>query len=171
MIVGELVEYYGGRMYVAVGNILWYSEPYRFGMYDPQTNYIVFSAPINIIKATVEGIYVAAESTYWLGGTDATDFQQKEILPFGAARYSASNMPTSTNVLWLSDKGIVVGEANGTTTLIQADYVRPNITELGATFVREQDSLIQYVSIGRSSPYASPLRSDYWDAEIERKAQ
>lgn len=172
LLAGELVEYYRGRMYVAVGNILWYSEPYRFGLYNPRINYIVFSKTINLIKAVTNGFYVASDRTYWFGGTDANDFEQREVLPFGAARYSASNLLDSIGILWLSDRGLITAENDGKVRIVQDNYVRPNITELGATFVREQDSLTQYVSVGRSTPYASPLSAtDYWDAEIERKAQ
>lgn len=167
---GSFIDYYRGRMYVANGNILWYSQPYVYGLTNPLSNYIAFPSEITLLKAVQGGIYLATDRTYFLSGSGGEDLAQLEILPFGAAKYSASDLPNSKDILWYTERGIMQGSDSGQVTNLQDGRVRPDPAETGSTLVRETDSIVQVIGIGVDSPYKAGLAaSDYWDAEIERR--
>jgi hypothetical protein len=66
---GEHVQLYKGRAYVAQGPVLWYSDPFAYGLLDPSTNFLAFAAPIDVLVAVENGLYVVADKTYFLKGT------------------------------------------------------------------------------------------------------
>lgn len=170
MLPGDLIEYYRGRMYSAVGNILWYSQPYTYGLLNPLSNYIVYPSEITILKAVRDGMYLAADKTYFLSGSGGADFDQMDIFDEGAAKYSASNIPNAKDILWYSKRGIMLGSEGGQIVNLQDGRVRPDPVETGVTLYREQDSITQVLGVGKDAPYRSALAAaDYWDAEIERR--
>lgn len=169
MFAAETLEYYRGRMYYAAGNILWFSEPFQYGLFNPSENFIVFDAPVTLVEAVEDGIYLACDQTYFLAGTEPKEFRQQQIFPFGAARFSSTKHARSPDTSWYSDRGIVIGSNGGTATLIQNDNVMPEAHLRGATLVKEYNSLNQIISAVSGSPAAASLAAlDYMDAEITR---
>lgn len=170
MIPGELIEIYKGIMYAAVGNIIWHSEPYNYGLYMPAKNYMVFNGEITVMASTANGMYVVNDVTWYLAGTGPVDFTPTEVAPYGAAKYSAVHLKDGQSMIWRSHRGITQGDDGGKVTNLQEDRVFPAQAEQGTTIIREQDSLKQIVSVGINAPYPAALvASDYWEAEVIRQ--
>ena len=91
-----LPNYVNGRLLVAVGSLLIYSEPFMPGLYRPSKNYIPFPAPITVLEACGAGVFVAADKTYWLGG-EITAASLAEVLPYGAVPRSGGTDPSAPN--------------------------------------------------------------------------
>ena len=68
MPAGAIVRWCNGRLLMAVGSLLIYSEPFMPGLYRPNKNYIPFPAPITVMEPSGSGVFVASDKTYWLGG-------------------------------------------------------------------------------------------------------
>lgn len=168
MIPGELLEVYRGIVYAAVGNIVWHSEPFNYGLYKPAKNYMPMPAEVTVMGATQNGLYIISDSTRYFAGTGPADFVAQEAAPYGAAKYSAVSMKDGLSVVWRSQRGISRGDDGGGTIVnLQEDRVYPEQVTQGTTLIREQDSLKQIVSVGFSAPYPSGLvASDYWEADV-----
>ncbi len=141
MPAGQIVRHALGRMLVARGSTLYFSEPYRYGLYNPVSGYLPFEAPITMVAPTPKGLYVAADQTYWLPDLPATDV--RTILPFGALPHSDVVLPGSSGeaqrCAWMSQRGAVIAEDMGNVSLPQDTALVFSPAARGSLAVRERD--------------------------------
>jgi hypothetical protein len=165
----ELLEQYNGRIYGAGGNILWHTQALRYGLFRPSTDYIVFPAPIVLIAAVEDGLYVVADKTYWLGGAGPESFVIKPVSEYTAAKGSLSKMPNSQELVWYSSAGIVKAGNGGRIVMVQEPNVRGAASDSGATCYIEDRGIKKVIAAVNGAPFATGLSSqDYISAEIER---
>lgn len=165
----DMLTEHKGRIYGAVGNILWHTQPLRYGLYKPSTNFIVFPAPISIIASVSNGMYVVSDQTYWMAGSGPEDFTLDVVLQYTAAKGSLSKLPRGEEVVWYSSAGIVQAGPGGQVKLIQEPNVRGAPAPTGATLYMEDRSIKKVVAAVDSDPFATGLSAtDYVDAEIIR---
>jgi hypothetical protein len=145
MPVGQIVRFLNGRLMVASGSTLNYSDPFAPALYNPAKNYITFPAPITMMEPCQNGVYVAADQTYWIAG-DLTKAELNPVLPYGAAQYSSVQIPNENAVAWMSARGLVKGSQDGKVTNLQeADVaIEPGLG--AATFIRERDGTKHAIS-------------------------
>jgi hypothetical protein len=137
---GQIVRHYNGRMLVARGNTLLFSEPYRYGLYNPAQSFIPLPGPITVMEPCVGGVFVCADQTYWLAG-DLMGTQAVPVLPFGGVAGSGARSPDETQVCWVSPKGLVIGASDGTATAVQDDAVRFADAARAACLFRDWDGM------------------------------
>lgn len=165
----DIVEHWRGCIYGAVGNVLWRTQAYNFGLYRPSTNFTSFPSDIRLVAGVAGGMYVVCDRTYWLAGSGPDDLTFREILPYGGARRSLARHPGNKSVIWFGDMGQVIGDEQGNVIEQHAAHVLPGAYHYGATIVREQDSLRQIVSVVTAPSDSSVLPAqDFLDAEIIR---
>lgn len=165
----ELLEYYHGRIYGAHGNILWHTQPYRYGLYRPSQDYIQFPAPITMIAAVDDGMYVAADQTYWMPGAGPEDFAIFPVLQYTAAQGSMSRMPDAQHVVWFSSAGLVMAAPGGVVKMVQEPNVRTASSTKGTTVYVEQNGVKKILGLVNGDPFATTLAAtDFMDAEIIR---
>lgn len=133
---GSYVTWLAGRLYVAKGATLHFSNALRPHLHNPAHNFIPFSGSISFIEAVTDGLYVGDERGVWfLDGTDPTQFKMKLVSTCRAVRSSSIKIPpehfpdkkvTSSNpvALWLSTSGYVVGMDGGATVELQPERVK-----------------------------------------------
>ena len=135
---GTIVRHALGRLVVAAGNMLVFSEPYRYGLTNPAENYIAFSAPITVVAPTPNGLYVCAEETYWVPSLPPADIATK--LPFGALAHSDVTLDAQSEdgryCTWMSPRGVVTGTVGGEVTLTQDDNLNFSAAERGSVVLR-----------------------------------
>lgn len=146
----DIIATYHGCIYGAQGNTLWVTEPYAFGLYRSSQSYYQFRSPIRLVIPMTGGLYVVCDKTYWLEGTGPGDFKERELLPYGGARRSSTRLPHSEDAMWFSDRGLVIGDANGTIKPVQSENVLPGAFLDGATLIREQNSIKQAIAVVRN---------------------
>lgn len=165
----EMLTSTNGRIYGVTGNLLWATQPLRYGLYKPSTDFMVFPAPITIAAATSGGMYVVADQTYWLAGNGPEDFTIDTVLQYTAARGSLSKLPRGEELVWYSSVGIVQAGPGGQVKLIQEPNVRGAPSNSGATIYMEDRSVKKVLAAVSGEPLATALSSsDYIDAEIVR---
>lgn len=71
--IGHLLEVRNLRMFIAVGNILWYSEPGAYNLYRLAANYFAFPSRIRMVQAVAGGL--------WISDEEAIYFLEGEIVP------------------------------------------------------------------------------------------
>lgn len=166
---GEMLAYYRGRFYLSIGNVLWCTQPFAFGLIKPAEDFIQFGGAIDMVMAVDDGLFVACDNTYWLAGSGPQDFTQKIVFPFGAARYSGSIPHNSNDVVWYTARGLAIGSDGGAVALVQSANVLPEAHTQGSTLVKEWDSLHQIIGVVSGAPGISGMAAvDYMEAEIVR---
>lgn len=169
MPAGSIVRHSNGRLFVAVGNLLCYSEPFANGLFRPDKNYIPFPAPITVVEPCGRGIYVVADETYWFEG-DVALAAMASSLPYGAVPHSSGVVPNeSDTVFWISTRGLVLGSADGTVTNVQEKQLALSGGAAGASLYREQEGMAHFLTAVRDPSKTTAAASSYFDAEIVRK--
>ena len=169
MPAGSIVRFSNGRLLVAVGSLLIYSEPFFPGLHRPSKNYIPFPAPITVIEPCGGGVFVAADKTYWLGG-EITQASLAEVLPYGAVPHSGGNDPTRPDApFWISDRGLVFGAADGTVKNVQEEQLALAGGTAGASVYRERDGQRHVLTSTQDPSRTTAGFGCRFDAEIIRK--
>ena len=123
--IGKHIACFAGRMWVAVDNILYYSEPFAYGKYNLAKCYFLFETDVKMIKSVDEGLFVSdSEKTWFLGGTNPAEMVQRRVDGVPAHEWSDAVGYASGNdfgkyelgqvAVWSSDSGLCLGLQNGT---------------------------------------------------------
>lgn len=126
---GHWLEYWNGRLVVARGSTLLFSEPLRYDVHNPMTGYISLGGWIEWMVALEGGLYVGlADRVLWLAGTQLRDLRVVTV-----AGRSAPGMALAVPgevlgaeapgrfAVFLTASGFAVGDASGTVTYPQSD--------------------------------------------------
>jgi hypothetical protein len=164
---GTSIAHCKGRMYSALGNVLYYSEPLWYGLCSLNTNFQMFPAPITLLVAVPDGLFVCADKTYFYAGADSQD-PLRVVAPYGAVANSASLIPNSTDVMWLSTRGLVRAATDGSLKALTEGAIAMQFAGDGASIYREQNGIKQYVSTATQAEVSSLAASSYMEADIIR---
>lgn len=157
-LAGQLIEHLRGRMYVAVGDTIWFTEPFAYGLVDMRKNYIQFPERVTLLIAVLDGLYVCADQTYFISQPGEPEMALTPILPYKAIERAAMHIPNSQDVIWLSDRGFVVGKAGGQSANQTETKVAVERYGSGCIGVIERDGDRRFVAImrdGMDSPLAA----------------
>jgi len=166
---GDVLEYHNGRIYIAEGNVVWYTDALRYGLVKPHRNFLQFPSPVTVMKSVADGIYICADQTYWISGIDTNEFQQVPVLPYGAVKGTGINLPESDNVAWFSEEGLVIGGLEAQVTAVQEDKSAVSKFENGAMVFRKQRGLRQIIATLGSGTQSAMLAPDYVSLETARR--
>lgn len=174
---GHIMFFAFGRMWVVKGNLLIYSKPFNFGLYDPAKDFFHFPQDIDIAIPIEDGIYVCSSYTSFLRGTNPMQMEQMDVYPAEAVRGTGLrlnskvfNLDVKEDVAyWFSSKGAVLGLPEGQIMPIMEDRVAVPLYEIGASMYRAEDGIQQVVSAVRDPGQGSSLgTSDSASAYIVR---
>lgn len=91
---GQRVGYFAGRMWVASGSFLWYSQPYEYELFDLRNGYVGFDADVTTFSEVSDGLYIGTKkAVHFLGGTDPTTFERREVAAYGAILGTEQKLP------------------------------------------------------------------------------
>ncbi len=139
--LGGVMTHYKGRVYIAQGQVLWFSEPFNFGAFDLARNVISFPANITMLHAVEGGIWVSDQTaTYFLRGDNPQNFTlqfrsndpavqgtsievQGLAFPRQEGGYSFIQSHGHFSILWVSTAGICCGSPDGQMVNITRDDV------------------------------------------------
>lgn len=150
-----------GRIWGSVVNELYYSEPFKLGLFKLTSNKFVFDSPITVIAKVPTGLFVGLEDrTRFLLGTDPKQMVQSDA---GAGSIKGTlaycnNLPDLGSVLgtpekgfvdvpvWLTAEGIVAGNQSGKLYNLSKNKLKLGIPLRGASLYRNLDGVIQYLT-------------------------
>lgn len=147
MKAGHLIEWYNGRLYVARGGVLWFSDPAAPGQTDERKNFNNLGGHLTLLRAVRDGIFVSnGQATYFLAGLDPNEFASVKVDSEGAIPGTAvlvdgesvgpGEIPGQV-LLWLSPGGICLGGPGGIFKKITKDFYRPPETGPGSAIFRK----------------------------------
>lgn len=174
---GEIIEYSDGRMFVVSGKTLFWSESYAPDWFRLIYNFIQFSNPPTLVAGVEGGRYVSADGTYWLSGSNPKESEMVKISDAKAVKGTQVLVDASVlgiesvgeGWLWMSDKGVCWGGANGDFKLLTEKDFAPgiNATE-GAGLYKSIDGLDQYIGSMKNPEANKAGVSDQASATIVR---
>lgn len=88
----HLVTYYNGRIYLAVDNAVFYSEPFFYAAFDYARNYLPFASRIRLLTAVSGGLFIGTEQEiFFVGGATPAEFQLTKVADYPPLINLASN--------------------------------------------------------------------------------
>lgn len=166
---GTVLAFYNGRIYIGVGDQLYFTEPFRLGAIR-EINYHQFAQEITIVHPVDDGLIVVADAHYFLRGPDPAVMELEVVLPHGAAKGTRVIPPDTDMAYWVSEEGVIEASRNGGLRNLTKDRVEiPEYLRGGGLF-RESDGLKQMIFSLQDQGAASTLVAEsYFDAEVIRK--
>lgn len=132
---GRLLAGYNGRMYVARGSVLYFSEPLYYGLTSLRDGYIMYESEITVLLATEGGLYVGTrDHVHYLSGDGPnaakTKLSAPPPVPWSGTPLVAGQL-TGEHVkrggiyaLWLSALGYYLGTPDGLVVPMQSDRIQ-----------------------------------------------
>ena len=145
---GNHLAFAFGRIFVADGDVLWWSEPFGFARFDRTRNFIQFPSRIVMVKTVAGGLYVSDEErTSFLAGTDPKEFIQVTAANFPALEWAeAIDLVEGLEIgvpepglcaLWASREGACMGTPGGMViNLNKKKVIYPDQGSWGAGLLR-----------------------------------
>lgn len=182
------IEHYKGRIYMASGNALWYTELYLYDYVDKTRNFMQFEGDVTAVGATTDGLYVGTtKSLLFLEGVANTGFKITEITSTPVLRGSMVTIPNSKihplapnqpvadgdSLIIMTVNGICAATPGGNIyNLTQDRMVFPGAVS-AATMWREDQGINSYVAVldSNGTPTANARIGDFADAQIIRAAR
>jgi hypothetical protein len=155
--LGSIIRYYRGRMYIASGNILWYSEPFQYEQFRLDSNYFEFPEEIREVMPVEDGIWIGSDRLYYLSGEEPDKFKRTvkehiKIVAGTSTRISGSyihmdNTPIGYKWLVTSNIGIWVLFNQGLCINLTAENVALDQADKGASLFLQDSGMNMYMSI------------------------
>lgn len=159
---GHLLGYYRSRLFVAVGEALFYSEPAAYELFDLR-RYLQFDSKVTVFAPIEDrdnpGAFVATEnSTGWLQGTDPDSFSFVPCVDYGAILGTMTYIDGSLFAdhsagarmlpMWLSTQGLCVGLPGGQVRNLTRARYQFNVQGTGCALFRTDST--QYIAVANS---------------------
>lgn len=162
---GKIVRAHNGRLLVARGKLIYFSEPFAPALHRPVEGFIPFPDRVTMVRPNDEGVYVGTtKATYWLAGADIAKAELVKVHDDGVAEASDSVVEAGT-VQWFSHEGLVRGDRSGQITEMQADTAPAQTASSAATHHIDQGGT-QYSVATSTRPSSAASIGSFMDAEI-----
>lgn len=147
---GTALAQLNGRIYIASQSTVVFTDALRYGLYHPDKNFLTFPHPVQMLAAVPDGLYVATtHKTYFLDGIDTDAIHQREILPYGAAHGTLTEIPESPFKAWWSEKGFVLAGPEGQTQNLSDERLTLPSFPAGCAYAPARGGLKQLVAVLR----------------------
>lgn len=155
---GQIIANHRGRLLSAEGSTLWYEEAFTNGLCRKSKNFISFNEEITMVAPVENGVFVSADATYFLAGTDPQQYvvQWKgemktvpgTVVTVPGKEFKSKGVDSQADVvMWTSNTGVYVGFDSGTINNLTEERYSYSVGERGAAMFRRKDGTTQYVSV------------------------
>lgn len=149
MVPGKIARAWNGRLLVAKGKMLIFSEPMRYGITSPRHNFVLFPHRITMMEPVDGGVFVGTKAGVdFLAGNTPKEWALRKTggrppVPYASCGMSTgelsadmtANVGNGQGAVWLSDNGFVVGLPSGNVIESQRTRIRGLSGETGAIAV------------------------------------
>lgn len=164
---------FNGRVFIidaADPSTVWHTEAMANGHVKKSKGFYRFPSDVTMIAAVDDGVYFAADQTYFVARAGSPEHSIVPVMEAGAVAGSAVTIPQTTDAIWMSERGAVIGKAGGAVEILSGNRVSSGGMIDGAAFVREANSVKQYVVVGSSTQSSALQAGSYAEAEIVRRS-
>ena len=177
----HLLQSFNGRLYGADGDVLWYSQAFRYGLYKPSTDYIDMGARITLIEeaADKKGLFVGTtKGAFFLAGDEALKMQLQTVSELAPVEgtgtaidtkvFGMKELPEFFAPAWFTSKGWVVGLNDGTIKNLNHDRLIVSNLERGSALVRKSNGSTHLMGVFRGGDNSAAAATDSMESEIIR---
>lgn len=154
-----------GRLGVISSGVVFYSEPWRLGYFQPYANYIGFPDEASIVVPAQNGCYIVADKTRWFAGDLGSPSAIVDVLPYKAVAGTEFEAVSDMTVGWFSDAGIVVASPAGEAVATMADHIDLTAPASGASAVVIEGGFERVISCGWALNLTNKAATQYADFE------
>lgn len=145
---GDIIAHYNGRVYIADGTVVWYSESHKPELFNIRRNFLPFDQKVTMFSPVDNGIWIGTNNAvYFLQGDDP--MKQMNLVAkaeYGVIQGTAANAegqyfagddprPPGPSVLFATTRGICLGTSDGIfINLTDGRYQFPSV-DRGLAFV------------------------------------
>lgn len=151
---GQQLGLFRGRILVASGNVLYWSQPLGYHHFAYGTDVQLFDSRIVMLGCLDEGFYVAVESgkTFWIQGDDPENWQPKLVDVGMVAEGEPLKMPgrnlaplnyDGLVLVWATQSGFMVGLPTGQLVPLTVNKVAMDANKKATLVYRESPGLQQ----------------------------
>jgi len=157
-----------GRIYYAVGPLLYYTEIMRYGI-QAANSYYQFDSDVQVVVSTPSVLYVGTQNKlYKLSNIDGDGSTiVEELQNCGAVKGSVCYEPAGIASYFMSDRGFIKATPEGLQELT-FDAVAIDFFESGTTTITERDGEQHLMFIGKGRAVNSLANSSYIASEVLR---
>lgn len=141
--IGTLLASVGSRIFCAVGDTVFYSEPWWYGYCDEEVNRFSLNGGITLLEAVTDGLYIVdSETAYWVKDIGDGRFDPVALPPgFGPAIPGTATRCDGklvndnyygNGVIWVSSEQICWGGPGGFYMDLSSDRLRLPAASSGA---------------------------------------
>ena len=167
MPAGQHIAHHAGRLLVAVGSAVIYSEPFTPHLRDEAKGFELFPAPITCLVAVEGGVFVVADKTYFIAGGFPAQ-AVRAVFDYGAPDQQPSYREDG-GAHWMSSRGVVSVTSSGEISNLQESRVALSADGAAATLYREADGMETVVAALASPSDVGAGVGSYAQARIIRK--
>lgn len=168
MPAGSCIAHHAGRLLVAVGALLVYSEPFQPNLRSVSAGYELFPEDITCVAAVEGGVFVAtAKATYFAAGGFPSQ-NLREVLAYGAPRQQPGYRQDG-GAHWMSAEGIVSCNKAGELANLQDEHIAMTVTGAAATLWREHDGMQSIVAALSTPGDTNAGVGSYMQARLVKK--
>lgn len=162
---GQIIRAQNGRVFVARGPLLLFSEPFRYGLHNP-LNFARYNGDLTLVEpcgsGPEAGMFIGTAGgdpkacTYYVSGPDPKAWTNRRAYAYGAVPGTGQQVPASVLGIdapglvpyWLASNGIFCAGLPGGRVIPLTDrrFVTPANAERGATLLREQNGIRQLLT-------------------------
>ena len=157
----NIIELFSGRMLYAIGDTLYFSDPFAYERVNYAKGFIPFKHRITMIGILEEGFFIGTtEDTYFLSGTQMGELDPTRVADYGVvvdtrsyldgAVVGTESATTKSIPAWISTKGMCIGFQDGSMQNVTESTVILPEGVTGASFFRQENGQNHFISVIRS---------------------
>lgn len=154
---------FNGRLCSYAGNTVYEGLPSRPGYYLPMEGGVPFPADVSNCVPAQNGVYVVADKTYWIPGTQIASSEGviQDVLPYGGVPHTEFAVEHAAVYGWFGAQGIVLASTDGQVDTAMADAVKIATPLTGCSAVLETEGYRRIVSSGWCMNFATKAVSEH----------
>jgi hypothetical protein len=115
---------HNGRLCSFAGKSIVEGSPFRPGYHLPAQAAIRFPEDVSIAVSAQNGVFVAADKTYWFpGNLNDVQGQIADVLPYGAVPGTVFTIPDRSDIGWFGAMGIIIANTQGQASAVMNDNI------------------------------------------------
>jgi hypothetical protein len=155
---GHIVSHYRGHMLIARDSFLFYSDPYRYHLFDWR-QFLPIGARLTMVAPVKDGLFIGTpEATYFAGGTSPDKMELISVANYGVAEGTLvyvdkkdtpylARVPGDVFAVWTSPQGVCIGGDGGFFLNLSGDRMDlGQLTERGAAVAITMRGSLQYIT-------------------------
>lgn len=186
MPAGHALLFFAGRLWTAVDNVLYYSEPFQYGVTDRLANTVTYPRKLALVAAVADGapgagLYIASGTrTYFISHSSPEQKAGRIVYPHGVVPGSLAMVPASSfdprldlgtdlAPVWLAKNGVIcIGAADGRVVPMTEGRCVTDIYSRAAALYRQTAGANQYMVSAPPGATAVGRASDVMEVTVVR---